>query len=629
MLTPYFLIFMCGIAGMWRWDGRPVEEDRLRLMAGAIADRGPDGEGIWTEGGIGLAHRRLAIIDVSARGAQPMVSADERYVVTFNGEIYNYQDLRRDCEERGNVFRSDSDTEVLLHLYARKGEKMLADLRGMFAFAIWDRETRRLFVARDRLGKKPFFYKREGSEFSFASDIRALTLGDQRPSIDWSAVRVFLGLQYVPAPMTGFAEIECLPPGYAGVLENGSWRTWKYDDVLTSESFGGTFTEAKERITSLLEESVRLRLMASDVPVGAFLSGGVDSSAVVSLMMRHAAKPISTFTMGFPSIGFDEREQAAAFAKQLGTDHHAFEVQGTHAAEMVDTLVDLYAAPYADSSALPTWMLARETAKHVKVVLTGDGADELFAGYRRHAHLARALWLARHGAVSLTPWLELTGQLMKDARLTRFARTLYAAHKNPQKGYAALFTGAYFSAVDEGWLLQKDFAAQTASMSAEGWMAERLQGKDPIMAALSFDRSSYLPDDLNVKMDRATMAHGLEARAPFLDQELVHFVSSLPTEWLLHRGRGKYILKEALKGVVPKEVLSRKKRGFQVPLARWFRGELRPLIVERCLASGSSLQQVCDPASVKRLLEENDRGTDHGNRLWMLLTLATWLNKNS
>lgn len=620
---------MCGIAGMWRWDGQPVEEDRLRLMAEAIAHRGPDGEGIWTEGGIGLAHRRLAIIDVSPRGAQPMVSADERYVVTFNGEIYNYQELRRGCEERGNIFRSDSDTEVLLHLYARKGEKMLADLRGMFAFAIWDRETRRLFVARDRMGKKPFFCRRREHTFAFASELPALMVGDERPSVDWKAVRAFLGLQYVPAPMTGFAGIECLPPGYAATLDNGAWRSWKYDDVLTNEPFSGTFAEAKERISSLLEESVRLRLMAADVPVGAFLSGGVDSSAVVSYMTRQTSKPISTFTMGFPSIGFDEREQAAAFAKQLGTDHHAFEVQGAHAVEMVDTLVDLYAAPYADSSSLPTWMLARETAKHVKVVLTGDGADELFAGYRRHAHFARALWLARHGAASLTPWLELTGQLMKDPRLVRFARTLYAIHKHPQTAYATLFTGAYFSSLDEAGLLQKDFAKETADLSAEPWIGSRLQDGDLLMAALAFDRSSYLPNDLNVKMDRATMAHGLEARSPFLDQELVRFVSSLPTEWLLRRGHGKFILKEALKGVVPKEVLSRKKRGFQVPLARWFRGELRPMMVERCLASTSPLGQVCDLAYVERLLEENDRGTDHGNRLWMLLTLSTWLAKNS
>jgi len=548
-------------------------------------------------------------------------------VVTFNGEIYNYKQLRHECEECGHVFRSDSDTEVLLHLYARKGEKMLSDIRGMFAFAIWDRSTRRLFVARDRLGKKPFFYRRDAQEFTFASELTALTR-DMRPTVDWKAIRVFLGLQYVPAPMTGFTEIECLPPGYAGFLEAGAWRTWKYDDVFAVPPFEGTFEEAKERIMALLEESVRLRLV-SDVPVGAFLSGGVDSSAIVALMTRYAVKPVSTFTMGFPSMGFDEREEAAKFAKQLGTDHHSFEIKSAHAAETLDTLVDLYAAPYADSSALPTWMLARETAKHVKVVLTGDGADELFAGYHRYAHFVRALWLAKHGAVFVTPWLDMTGQLMKDARLVRFGRMLYAAHKSPQRGYASLFTGAYFSQLEESFLLQKDFADTTANMSAEPWMLERLQEGDPLTAALAFDRSSYLPDDLNVKMDRATMAHGLEARSPFLDQELVRFVASLPTEWLLRRGQGKYILKEALKQVLPKEVLSRKKRGFQVPLARWFRTELRPLFVERCIAPASPLHQMCNPKAIEYLLQANDTGTDHGNRMWMLMTLSTWLGKNS
>lgn len=618
---------MCGIAGIWRWDGQPVEEDRLRAMAKAIAHRGPDGEGIWSEGGVGFAHRRLAIIDLSPRGAQPMVSADERYVVTFNGEIYNYQELRRVCEQRGGVFRSDSDTEVLLHLYARKGEKMLEDLRGMFAFAIWDRKERRLCVARDRMGKKPFFYRRRGQEFAFASEIGSLTL-DRRLAIDWKAVRVFLGLQYVPSPLTGFEGIEALPPGYVGIFEQDSWRTWKYDDVLQAEPFQGTFVEAKERIRMLLDESVRLRLMA-DVPVGAFLSGGVDSSAVVSFMSRHVSAPISTFTMGFPSIGFDERAQAADFAKRLGTQHHAFEARATQAVEMVDVLVDAYGSPYADSSALPTWMLAQETAKQVKVVLTGDGADELFAGYRRHAHFARALLLARFRMTPLAPWIQTAGALMGDQGLLRFAHTLMALRSSPRHGYAALFTGAYFSSASEQALLQSSFALQTASSSAEPWIVERLQMGDALGSALQFDRASYLPDDLNMKMDRATMAHGLEARSPFLDQELVRFVASLPSAWLLRRGQGKRILKQALNGSIPSEILSRRKRGFQVPLARWFRSELRPLFEERCLAASSPLFQVCRPEAVARLLQENDRGMDHGNRLWMLLTLATWLQKNS
>lgn len=620
---------MCGIAGIWRWDGQPANEDRLQRMAKAIAHRGPDGEGSWVEGGIGLAHRRLAIIDISQRGAQPMVSADERYVITFNGEIYNYQALKQECESRGMVFRSDSDTEVLLQLYARKGEKMLTDLRGMFAFAIWDREARRLFVARDRIGKKPFFYRQTATTFSFASEVKAL-LEDGSAAIDVNAVRVFLGLQYVPAPLTGFEGITSLLPGYAGVCENGSWKTWKYDDVFSSDPFTGMFTEAKDRIRALLEESIRLRLIA-DVPVGAFLSGGIDSSAIVALAEQSLGTPLTTFTMGFPSLGFDEREQAAAFAKERGLPHYSFEAKPGHAREALDALVSLYESPYADSSALPTWLLARETANEVKVVLTGDGADELFAGYRRYGYFARALSLAQGGG-RIIPWIKRLSKSIHDPRVLRFARTLEAIQCSPEAGYAALFTGAYFSQADESWLLQSDFAENTQAWSAQGWMTSVMKDyqaitRDPLHAALTFDRTSYLPDDLNVKMDRATMAHGLEARAPFLDQELAKFVSSLPSEWLLKGSEGKYILRQVLEGVLPRKIMQRKKRGFQVPLASWFRGGLRSVFEERCLSTESPLQAICKPEAIKHVLHQNDKGTDHGNRLWMLLTLATWLQQ--
>ncbi|MBP6944522.1 asparagine synthase (glutamine-hydrolyzing) [Patescibacteria group bacterium] len=621
---------MCGIAGYWRWDGQPADEDRLRRMGEAIAHRGPDGEGSWVEGGIGLAHRRLAIIDVSQRGAQPMVSADERYVITFNGEIYNYQALKQECESRGMVFRSDSDTEVLLQLYARKGEKMLADLRGMFAFAIWDREARRLFVARDRIGKKPFFYRQTATAFSFASELKGL-LVDQSANIDLNAIRVFLGLQYVPAPLTGFEGIMSLPPGYAGICENGTWKVWKYDDVFSASPFTGTFAEAKDQIRVLLEESIRLRLIA-DVPIGAFLSGGIDSSAIVALAEQSLGTPLTTFTMGFPALGFDERDQAATFAKERGLPHYSFEAKPGHAREALDTLVSLYESPYADSSALPTWMLARETAKEVKVVLTGDGADELFAGYRRYGYFSQALTVARLGGKKIIPWIKRASSSIHDPRVLRFARTLEAIQRSPEAGYAALFTGAYFSQADELTLLQSDFLQRTQVWSAEGWIEGFIKERkdtiqDPLHAALTFDRMSYLPDDLNVKMDRATMAHGLEARAPFLDQELSRFVSSLPSDWLRKGSQGKYILRQVLEDVLPKKIMQRKKRGFQVPLASWFRGELRPVFEERCLSVESPLRPICKLEAIKQILHQNDRGADHGNRLWMLLTLATWLQQ--
>lgn len=617
---------MCGIAGVLRWDEEPVREDRLQRMSDTIAHRGPDSMGIWREGRIGLAHRRLAIIDLSTLGAQPMTSLDGRYVITFNGEIYNYLTLREDCERRGDIFRSHSDTEVLLQLYARKGPEMLADLRGMFAFAIWDRKTERLFCARDRVGKKPFFYQSTKETFAFASELKAL-MTDHRPEIDQRAIRVFLGLQYVPAPLTGFKDIHALPPGYAGMCERSGWRTWKYDAIFETPAFTGSFTQAKDQLRHLLEESIRLRLI-SDVPIGAFLSGGIDSSTIVGLTKKALHTSLSTFTMGFPATGYDERPQAQAFAKRHELPHHAFEASSHHASEALDTLTSLYESPYADSSALPTWLLARETAKHVKVVLTGDGADELFAGYRRHAYFAQALRLSRIGGRALVPLMRQLSRAFGDQRILRFSRTLAALKNSPQAGYAALFTGSYFSQEDEVALLQPGFAHETEPWSAETWMTQRATQHDPLFDALTFDRTSYLPDDLNVKMDRATMAHGLEARSPFLDQEVVAFASSLPTEWLLHNGKGKWILKEAFADILPKDLLTRKKRGFQVPLASWFRGELRPLFEERCLSDASPIKQLCQPHTMATLLKENDRGVDHGNRLWMLISLATWLEKH-
>lgn len=617
---------MCGIAGELRLDGQPADQGRLRRMAGKIAHRGPDGEGIWTNGPIGFAHRRLAIVDLSETGVQPMRSADGSLTVTFNGEIYNYQDLRRQLEAEGVAFRSTSDTEVLLHLYQRKGEKMLADLRGMFAFAIWDAPKQRLFFARDRIGKKPFYYSLDPRAFRFASELKSLTL-DNRPSVDWQSVRLFLGLQYVPNPLTGFVGLKSLPPAHYGLFENGKLKLQSYDSFPSEPRFAGTEDEAAKHVRELLEESVRLRLIA-DVPVGAFLSGGVDSAIVTALMAKLSPKKIQTFTMGFPSMGFDERVDAEAWSKKIGTDHHSFEAQPSHVTDLVDELVDLYDAPYADSSCLPTWLVAKETRNHVKAVMTGDGADELFAGYRRYAAFARAQELNKPmvgwGAINAA-WLAWS--VTQDWRYRRFAATLEGLRRSFGQGYARLFTGSYFTEDELGKLCSTEFLSRS-EMNAEEFVAQSYPEKSGLAGALIFDRSSYLPDDLNVKMDRATMAHGLEARAPFLDQELVRFAARLPLSFLLKRGTQKPLLARAFNDVVPQEIFDRRKRGFQVPLAEWFRGELRPMFQERCLAEGSPLLAICQKKTVEKYLSENDRGTDHGNRLWMLLVLSTWLKKH-
>jgi len=615
---------MCGIAGFLRFDGQPVDRDRLVGMAKAIAHRGPDGEGFWTDGPIGLAHRRLAIIDLSETGAQPMASADGRLHIVFNGEIYNYQSLKTELASDGRAFRSSSDTEILLHLYERDGEKMLAKLHGMFAFAIWDAQKSRLFFARDRLGKKPFFYQQDDHRFAFASELKAL-ISDERPEIDWLAVRSFLGLQYVPSPQTGFKGIFSLPAGHCGSIENGHLSVRRYDDLPREPKFAGSFEEAAKRLRILAEDAVRLRLVA-DVPVGAFLSGGVDSSIVAALMAKER-KGFPTFTMGFPSLNNDERPEARWFAKQIGSDHHEFEARPENILDLVDVMVSLYDAPYADSSCLPTWLLARETSAHVKVVLAGDGGDELFGGYRRYrAFLKAAKFKWALGSTIARQFISVA--FKQDPRFLRFVRTVEGLRNSFGHGYAALFTGSYFTEADESDLLQPDFLQSTHAAEAEEFIVKNYDEKLGLEGALAFDLSSYLVDDLNVKMDRAAMAHGLEVRVPFLDQELAKFSVQLPLSYVLTNGASKRILRTAFADVIPPEIFDRPKRGFQVPLAQWFRKELRPLFVENCVQKGSRLHSVCRTETVEKYLKENDRGADHGNRLWMLLVLALWLNKH-
>lgn len=600
-------------------NGRSLDRGLLEASARKIAHRGPDSEGIWIEGPVGLAHRRLAIVDLSPSGAQPMQSSDGRFAVTFNGEIYNYQELRKQLLESGEVLRSASDTEVLLALYAKEGEAMLAKLRGMYAFAIWDKQEQVLFFARDRIGKKPFFYRQDEQGFVFASELKAL-IGEREP-IDEQAIRLFLGLQYVPSPLTGFKNIFALEPGMCGTWKNGELAIRSYAEPVQKREVA--FDEAAHEVRRILEESVRLRLIA-DVPVGIFLSGGIDSSAVAALAHQQGVA-LSSFTLGFDESAFDERDQAASLAKQFGFDHHAFVAKPQDLLAIADEVVMHYDAPYADSSALNTWILARETKQHVKAVLTGDGGDELFGGYRRYRYFEQAQRYRALGRWPLFRSIEVGGFRALDPKIIRMFRTIQALNGGDGAGYSKLFTGAYFSEGDLRELLVPDFALRTQGNKAESFVVQHFQGKG-VGGAMYFDLHSYLPDDLNVKMDRATMRHGLEARCPLLDQELVAYVTSLPVEYRFQRKQIKPLLVEAVQDLLPSEVGKRPKRGFQVPLAAWFRGPLRAAFVERGLESAKVHAYIAKPR-IEQLLSENDRGSDHGNRLWMLYSLATWLHK--
>ncbi|MCW1891725.1 MAG: asparagine synthase (glutamine-hydrolyzing) [Candidatus Uhrbacteria bacterium] len=616
---------MCGIAGIVTKNGAPPGEGDVRCMTDALAHRGPDGGGVWIDAGIGLGHRRLAIIDLTDRASQPMRSGDGRWHVTYNGEIYNYIELRDICEKKGSTFRSTSDTEVVLEMFRHFGSECVKQFRGMFAFAIWDRDERKLFFARDRIGKKPFFYRTltDGS-FAFASEMCALRALEP-VTIDEGAIRLFFGLQYVPSPYTGFTEISGLPAGSCGWVDHGSLRIASYHDW--SEVSTIPRGDVVQDIRALLDESVRIRLR-SDVTVGAFLSGGIDSTAMVAIAQQHLDRGMRTFTMGFPSIYMDERAEARKTAAYFGTDHQEFEARPEDLIQLAESMIALYGGPYADSSALPVMLLAREVAREVKVVLVGDGGDELFGGYRRYQAFQTAKNLSHiPGSASVLPLLlRATGAVRHDPRFARMAETVRATCSDANRAYGELFCGSYFGTKDANRVLQPDFLERQVNADPIAYICAKM-GKEghPLARAMRFDLESYLADDLNPKMDRATMAYGLEARAPLLDQQLVAYALRLPVEDRLRYGQGKVALKRALKGLVPDEVLHRPKRGFQVPLAEWFRTRLDSYWKDRCLDPSSPLHAYVKPEEAARLFDENMRGTDHGNRLWMLLSLAVWL----
>lgn len=626
---------MCGIAGIVTRDGDAPDERLIRRMQQAIQHRGPDAEGVRLFSGCGLTHRRLSIIDLSPAGAQPLTDSSGRFWIVFNGEIYNYRQLRIELESLGLHFQTQTDTEVIVLGYQAWGVDVLKRLRGMFAFAIWDMEKRCLLLARDHIGKKPLFYsKQSNGDVYFASELKAFK-AIKSLEIDWDAIRLFLGLQYVPSPKTGFVGVEQLPPGTYAIYANGKLEQHTYLEPRRQTDSKQSQPDTDDQLRTRLTEAVRSRQLASDVPVGAFLSGGVDSAAIVALATKQISIPLKTFTMGFSEGEFDERDQAKSLAMQFGAEHYAFEAKPQDLLRIADDVIQHYDAPYADSSALPLWLLAEQTAKQVKVVLTGDGGDELFGGYRRYLHLIRGQQIA--GMPLIGAWtgknMRRIGTWFQDAEVVRMGRYIEAVHHKPSSAYGELFTGAYFDSHDLGRICKADFLQQTKASDAVEFVTQFVRAQATASSLLSqalyFDLFSYLPDDLNVKMDRATMRFGLEARSPFLDQAMIDFALQLPLHEKVAHGKTKIALKRAMKGIVPDAVLERQKRGFQVPLAVWFRGPLKQAFIDRCLDPQGELARMIDIEAVKRLMDANDAGANHGNRLWMLYALATWLQNTN
>jgi asparagine synthase (glutamine-hydrolysing) len=612
---------MCGICGIASPLG-PPNPARLAAMSDALVHRGPDSGGVHLDGPVGLAARRLAIIDL-AGGDQPIANEDGSCVVVQNGEIYNFPDLRRELEREGHEFRTRSDTEVHLHLYEQHGPDFARRLRGMFAVAIWDARRRRVVLARDRYGIKPLYYRHVGGVLEFASELRALPRGE----IDLDALEAFLAFNSIPAPYSIFREVRKLPAGHVLVWEeDGTVQIERYarpGPVPIDELRGDDEAELIEELRARLRDSVRAHLL-SDVPVGVMLSGGVDSAALAALAAQESGDAIHTFTIGFEERSFDERDDARRVAELYDTNHHELLVRPDPTV-LLPALADAFDEPFADSSALPTYLVSKLAAEHVKVALSGEGGDELFGGYYTYAADLLADRLAPLARVA-RPLVERlptsTSKASFDYKAKRFVR---AAHLPPLERH-------------HGWkeIFSPDARAELTGRSSPFDPVDvyrrryrETEDADQLSRLQDVDFGVYLVDDLLVKTDRASMAHSLEARVPFLDPAVTNFAFGLQTK---HKVRGlskKVLLRKAVEPLLPREVVHGRKRGFSIPAAAWLRGELEPFARETLSSETLRRQGFFRPETVSRLIGEHVAGAeDRSRQLWGLLSFTLWYERH-
>ena len=628
---------MCGIAGAVAVrQGATPDRARLERISRRIAHRGPDAEGLWVapSGRAALAHRRLSVIDL-ATGQQPMLDTSERVGLVFNGEIYNYRELRKALALRGAPFRTESDTEVLLRLYQATGAACVNDLRGMFAFAAWDDDAGRLLLARDRIGKKPLFYTIEDGCLYFASTLESLReTARSRWEIDPAAIDAFMTLGYIPAPRTIFRSVSKLEAGTILSVDAAGVCTRRYwDPAADVRPAPDSFAAAVDELDELLNAAVALRLR-SDVPLGVFLSGGVDSSLVAAVASRQSATPVATFSIGFDVAAFDETRYAARVAERLGTRHHVFRAHPDLLATL-PAMVRHFGEPFADSSALPTWLLAEETRKHVTVALAGDGGDEAFAGYDWYRTAARLRRVTRAipEAVFATTSRTLDGFLRvalagsRTAGRVRRGVAMLGVKDGPERfAHLRAFVGpAEARSLYAGALREVRHGALGESGQRLAALYRSCSGDD-LRRVRYVDIMTYLADCLMPKVDVATMAHGLEARAPLLDHEVMRFALSLPEPWLIDGGEGKKILRAVLARYLPATLFERPKRGFSVPLSSWFAGSMRDRVSS--LPASEPLRETgwFDPVGIESLVREHLLGLrDHSQRLFSFLALEEWL----
>ena len=640
---------MCGICGIVDFSGDSVQEDILRKMCQMMIHRGPDDEGVYinhqlqatshqSKPSVGLGHRRLSIIDLSVSGHQPMCNEDGTIWIVLNGEIYNYIELVKDLKEKGHKFKSNTDTEAIIHLYEEYGEECVKKLRGMFAFTIWDEKEEVLMLARDRPGKKPLLYYYKNGIFCFSSEFSSLLAsGLIDEEINPKAIHYYLTFGYIPSPMTIYKDVYKLSPAHILVLKDGQINIKQYWSLDYTKKVKISEEDAVDEVLRLLKEAVKIRLH-SDVPLGAFLSGGIDSSTVVALMSQLTDKKVKTFSIGFDERDYNELKFAKKVASAFDTEHHEFVVR-PKALELLPLLVEHYGEPYADSSAIPTYYVSQQTKQHVTVALNGDGGDELFAGYERYQ------------AVLLS---ETYQRFLGNSVIQRFANLLPDSvdPKNPLRRVRRFIDGAvlplnqrylrWVGIFDEKFksdIYTQEFMEDVSDSNPVNVISEFLNGSNGLNLLdrlLLTDTMTYLPNDLLVKVDIASMANSLECRSPFLDHHLIEFAAFLPAELKLPppfhsllrsglRGGGKYILKKAVSELIPRQNIYRKKMGFGVPVGRWLRNELKSFLRETLLSTVSLNREYFKTKVVKTLVEDHIKGLkDYSFQLWALLMLELW-----
>jgi asparagine synthase (glutamine-hydrolysing) len=598
----------------------------IARMCRVIEHRGPDDEGFYVDGGVALGMRRLSIIDL-VTGHQPITNEDGSLWIVFNGEIYNFREIRDDLIARGHIFQSNTDTEVIVHLYEDEGEACVERLRGMFAFAIWDRRSRTLFLARDRVGVKPLHYSLAGDTLIFASEIKSLLQHSAiEREVNTEAISDFLSFGYVPDPASAFTGITKLPPGHTLTFKEGKVTIRQYWDFQYADHKAeGPVQDERyyaERLLDLLDESIKLRLV-SDVPLGAFLSGGIDSSTVVAMMARHMGRPVKTFSIGFSESGFDELQYARIAARHFNSDHHEFVVT-PDICKIVEEVVWHHDEPFADVSSIPTYIVSKMAREHVKVVLSGDGGDELFAGYERYVidrareKFARIPRFIRKNimlrASSALPRAAYGKNFLRNIALDAGERYIDSLSLLNHVAKRELISGAFKNSLDG-----RDSSEQFERLLDESSSSEQIN------RLLYLDSKTYLPGDILTKVDRMSMAHSIEAREPLLDHKLIEFVGTIPASLKLRGLQTKHILKRALDGLVPDQIINRPKQGFGVPINKWLNNDLREMLNDTLTDSRTRQRGYFNQNAVEAMLDEHRRGRrDHALQLWSLLTLELW-----